>query len=133
MDPESLKRHVTRVCDDLERGRRLRRPSFALAPGVVALLVGTAQGCGPGVLYPDTGGPSPELCNNDIDDDRDGRTDCDDPDCDERPACADVPLYGDAMEDCTNEIDDDGDDLVDCDDPDCDADPACTVDAYRAS
>ena len=50
------------------------------------------------------------LCNDKIDNDKDGLVDCDDPDC----ACSGQ------KEICDNGIDDDGDKLVDCDDPDCD-------------
>jgi cysteine-rich repeat protein len=59
-----------------------------------------------------------EVCDNDTDDDLDGMVDCEDPDCDDDPACP-------AAEICDNAADDDGDGLVDCDDPDCDTDPAC--------
>jgi hypothetical protein len=59
------------------------------------------------------------LCSDDEDNDGDGRTDCDDPDC-----------FGDAtceepIENCANGRDDDGDGLVDCRDPDCEFDPFC--------
>ncbi|MDY0001798.1 MAG: serine protease [Polyangia bacterium] len=56
---------------------------------------------------------SPERCDNRIDDDADGLTDCDDPDCGADPWCAPPP------ENCLNGLDDDGDGAVDCDDPDC--------------
>jgi hypothetical protein len=65
------------------------------------------------------GGSGPELCANRIDDDGDGATDCDDPDCTANPSCAP------AAENCTNGVDDDGDGATDCDDSDCAAEPAC--------
>ena len=74
---------------------------------------------------PDAGTPDtgvPEICNNRMDDDRDGRVDCDDTDCSADPAC--VPV---AFEICTNRIDDDGDGRVDCDDADCSAEPTCST------
>jgi hypothetical protein len=78
-----------------------------------------ASGCGRthvvGGEYPD------EICDNRFDDDRDGRTDCDDDDCTGHPSCQQPD------EICQNEIDDDGDGLVDCDDPDCARDRACIV------
>jgi len=55
-----------------------------------------------------------ELCDDLLDNDSDGLTDCDDSDCTRVPSCAPV-----AVEDCSNGIDDDRDLLVDCDDSDC--------------
>ena len=55
----------------------------------------------------------PERCDNHVDDDADGLTDCDDPDCATDGACQPPP------ENCVNGVDDDGDGLADCDDPDC--------------
>ena len=52
-------------------------------------------------------GPPPEICDNGLDDDGDGATDCVDSDC---PACPEI---------CDNGADDDGDGAVDCDDDDC--------------
>ncbi len=57
--------------------------------------------------------PVPENCTNGIDDDGDGRIDCDDPDCQGENACPLPP------EDCTNSADDDGDGRADCADADC--------------
>ncbi len=53
------------------------------------------------------------LCGNGEDDDLDGLTDCDDPDCDGLGNC------GPSQENCNNAIDDDRDGKVDCDDSDC--------------
>ncbi|MGM0596472.1 MAG: hypothetical protein ACQES9_05470 [Myxococcota bacterium] len=52
-----------------------------------------------------------EICDNQIDDDDDGLTDCDDPDCSDHEACL--------TEICDNGIDDDNDGHLDCDDQDC--------------
>lgn len=60
-----------------------------------------------------------EDCDNDTDDDGDGLTDCDDPDCSSADACA-TP-----SEDCANSTDDNGDGLTDCDDPDCTTHSSC--------
>ena len=49
-------------------------------------------------------------CSNGTDDDEDGLTDCDDPDCSDDPACP---------ENCTNGVDDDADGDSDCDDTEC--------------
>lgn len=68
--------------------------------------------------------PKPiEDCANGVDDDGDGLVDCDDPDCDDYPAC-NPPVE----EICDNGIDDDGDGLVDCDDPDCQDFKGCEPD-----
>ncbi len=53
------------------------------------------------------------LCGNGEDDDNDGLTDCDDPDCDGLGNC------GPKQENCNNQRDDDLDGKVDCDDSDC--------------
>ncbi|MFT5991123.1 MAG: hypothetical protein ACJA1R_000081 [Flavobacteriales bacterium] len=60
-----------------------------------------------------------ENCVNGVDDDGDGDIDCADDEC----ALTDVCIDG--VEICTNVVDDDGDELVDCDDPDCFSDFAC--------
>ena len=68
-----------------------------------------------------TDGPAPlpdEICNNGIDDDRDGDADCDDNDCADHAAC--IP-----DEICDNGIDDDRDGDADCDDNDCVDDASC--------
>lgn len=69
---------------------------------------------------PGGGGGSELSCNDGLDNDGDGYTDCADADCAADPACQTPP-----SENCTNGQDDDGDTLVDCADPDCTADPAC--------
>lgn len=61
-----------------------------------------------------------EVCDNEIDDDCDGLTDCEDPGCDNWPRCA-------GYEDCNNGEDDDGDGLADCDDLDCLGEQHCCV------
>ncbi len=64
-------------------------------------------------------GTGAERCGDGVDNDGDGLTDCDDPDCDDRPRCRPVD------EVCDNDRDDDGDDLVDCAAPDCEEDASC--------
>jgi len=56
-----------------------------------------------------------EICDDGIDNDQDGFTDCSDSDC---PAC--LPET-----DCSDGVDNDSDGYSDCDDSDCAADPAC--------
>ena len=48
-----------------------------------------AAGAMVGTLY----GIPYEICTDGQDNDADGRTDCDDGDCDDDPVCRDVPLY----------------------------------------
>jgi hypothetical protein len=61
-----------------------------------------------------------EICGNGVDDDCNGRFDCDDPACRTFPSC--VPPR---REICNNMVDDDGNNLVDCADPACFGDRAC--------
>jgi len=63
----------------------------------------------------------PEDCGNEVDDDGDGNTDCDDSECLEDERCSRP------AEDCRNGIDDDGNGLTDCGDPACSDDEACVV------
>jgi Trypsin len=56
---------------------------------------------------------SDEDCTNNIDDDADGDTDCEDADCDAHPDCMPPP------EICVGDVDEDGDGLIDCEDPSC--------------
>ncbi len=67
----------------------------------------------------DTSVSTETRCDDGIDDDGDGATDCDDVDCAGDPDCA-VPV-----ERCGNGADDDRDGLADCDDPDCAENPRC--------
>jgi hypothetical protein len=82
----------------------------ALACSSLALAAGA--GCSDGK------GPVGENCTNLIDDDGDGRTDCDDPECVGEPRCS--PEVS-----CADGIDNEGDGATDCDDADCAASPAC--------
>ena len=66
------------------------------------------------------GGPDSEtVCDDGIDNDGNGFTDCDDFDCAEDPACE---------EDCSDGIDNDEDGTIDCDDLGCAHDEACAED-----
>ena len=58
-----------------------------------------------------------EICNDGIDNDNDGFTDCDDNDCMDDALC-DVEI-------CNDGIDNDNDGFTDCDDNDCVNDPGC--------
>jgi hypothetical protein len=60
-----------------------------------------------------------EICDNGVDDDGDGRTDCDDPLCRSAHRCHP------GLEICNNNRDDDGDGRVDCADADCQTFAGC--------
>lgn len=68
-------------------------------------------------IVDDLAADEPEDCTNKVDDNGDGRIDCEDPYCFSLKAC--VP------EDCRNKIDDNGNGLMDCDDPQCKDAIAC--------
>lgn len=57
----------------------------------------------------------PEICDNGVDDNADGKADCEDSECTGDPACPEV---------CADGVDNNGDGLVDCDDPQCRDNPA---------
>ena len=82
---------------------------------MVSFMVTWSSGCN----YPFEVESVETACLDGIDDDGDGLTDCDDPDCTDDPGCENL------TEDCQNAIDDDGDGLTDCDDTDCMDDPSC--------
>ena len=60
-----------------------------------------------------------EVCDDHVDNDGDGNTDCDD------SKCADAPECAIGVEVCDDARDNDRDGQTDCDDPDCLGDPAC--------
>jgi Zn-dependent metalloprotease len=64
--------------------------------------------------------PPAEVCDDGVDNDGDGNTDCADADCASDPACAPPPA-----EVCDDGVDNDGDGNTDCADADCASDPAC--------
>jgi hypothetical protein len=67
-----------------------------------------------------------EICDNGIDDDCNGLTDCYDPACQSQPVCIDKKT-----EICNNGIDDNGNGLIDCKDPECYGDPSCFVPGHE--
>lgn len=71
-------------------------------------------------FFGDACDPEAGSCFSLGDDDGDGLTDCDDPDCEGDPFCVDT---GDEI--CNNFEDDDGDEFFDCEDPDCAVFPLC--------
>ena len=134
MDPATLKAYLQSLCDELDAGnsavKAVRWAGAALvASGAMTACFEKDQAV---PLYATTfdSGNFEGICDDVVDNDDDGLTDCDDPDCDDDPACEAVDEYGapPAEMDCTNEQDDDDDGLIDCDDPDCSDDPACVSD-----
>jgi len=93
------------------QGQSGRMNALFASGGARESLLSSPAACG--------GSPAAEICDDGIDNDGDGLTDCDDPDCDSDTACQPV------AEVCDDGIDNDGDGLTDCDDPDCDSDTAC--------
>jgi hypothetical protein len=64
----------------------------------------------------------PEVCNDNVDNDCDGNTDCDDNECVNSPVCQ----VSGGPEICDDGIDNDGDGKTDCSDKkDCGKDPVC--------
>ena len=61
-----------------------------------------------------------DLCSDGDDNDGNGKTDCNDPNCSGVGECP-------TEDECTNKQDDDGDGLVDCKDTDCSEEPSCSV------
>ncbi len=86
------------------------------APGLVAPCLLALVALLPSCTLVNRYDVSPELCRGGVDEDVDGRIDCDDPDCastcDERAQCADGE-------------DNDADGAIDCADTDCDQTDAC--------
>ncbi|HSN97513.1 MAG TPA: PPC domain-containing protein, partial [Candidatus Nanopelagicales bacterium] len=64
---------------------------------------------------------SPEVCNDGLDNNCDGKIDCADTACFFAPNCAPT------QELCNNGLDDDNDTLIDCLDPDCANNPLCVL------
>jgi hypothetical protein len=71
-------------------------------------------------------GAPPEVCNNLVDDDRDGFADCRDPDCARDPACVCTPTAAETTAaTCVDGRDNDCDGFTDCNDTGCVNVPAC--------
>ncbi|TNF32662.1 MAG: hypothetical protein EP329_09500 [Deltaproteobacteria bacterium] len=100
----------------------------ALAAGdtFYVIMDGWSSSCGVTDFAIEAVEPEAGSCTDEIDNDLDGQTDCDDSDCGDDAAC-DESLYTDG---CSNDVDDDGDGLTDCDDSNCLAAPACDEATY---
>jgi subtilisin-like proprotein convertase family protein len=73
------------------------------------------------VLRLETGGTPTEVCNDNIDNDGDNDTDCDDSEC------AGLPVCNPDLEVCDDGIDNDQDNDTDCEDSECADFPACST------
>lgn len=99
MDPTALKAYLDALCDELDTGRTtVRAVTWA---GAALVATGTLTSCfddaGKDVpLYGATvdSGNFEQACDDEIDNDGDELTDCDDPDCGDDPACVSDELYG---------------------------------------
>jgi len=121
------------VCRSLDLGRMPDRARIALAMAPLVLPVGVGLST-PGCATDDTGTEQgDDFCSDEIDNDGDGRVDCDDPGCAEAVMCLAVDAYGVLIEDCDNDVDDDGDGDVDCLDGDCLEDPICDASTTNAA
>ena len=87
---------------------------FAAQKGDTYVLVADGYDGAVGELRLDVACVCDELCDNELDDDEDGKTDCEDEDCYENPVC---PAQYES--ECFDEIDEDEDGLTDCADMDC--------------
>ena len=148
MSGASTLEYLKEICRQIDDGtlqQKLRKTAVVTAIPVSMLVAGcTAMeyGAPPSVaLY---GVPLEEVCHNGYDDDEDGLTDCDDPDCpvNERcfschdgldndangqADCSDTSCAGveGCVGSCDDGSDDDDDGLIDCDDPDCSGSSEC--------
>ena len=100
-----------------ERGRSLKRALLCVALPAAAGLATACYGVPYDDAYYDWSGSDTEVCSNNIDDDYDGRIDCDDPDCERLEACLG----------CDDGFDNDGNGRSDCADPSCSELEICAV------
>ncbi len=90
---------------------------YHLPPGVYRFVVESGLGTSGRLAVSVLDGDVEYDCDDGVDEDADGATDCDDTDCSAQQVCV--------REDCSNGADDDGDGATDCEDEDCTQDPAC--------
>ncbi len=110
-------------CDDDggEGTRSLIRHTMSMGDVVTIVVFGYNGGTGNYVLnVTEDMGSTETMCMDDMDNDRDGDTDCADFDCRSVDGCTETM--------CADGLDDDGDDDTDCADTDCRDDPACIED-----
>lgn len=88
-----------------------------------SLAVGLRMQIRPATIAEPALAPRFEFCSNDVDDDGDGATDCDDAECWDNNSC-DWVFPG---EYCNDTIDNDRDEIADCEDPSCARNRACVT------
>jgi hypothetical protein len=131
MDARSMREYLETLCEELDKGKPIRQLGWVrklALPAAFGLGFGLSVGIG-GCDTRTTAGNDTEICDDGIDNDGDGKTDCDDRDCDSFAACQPMPEYGVPFEtSCADGIDNDHDGLTDCADRDCD--DVCPQPAY---
>ena len=143
MNGQTILSSLRQMCREIDAGRPLRRINLGRALGPVIIGFSFAAGGCPEAPSPAVsmyGAPpvpphTAEVCDDGIDNDRDGRTDCTDDDCSRDGACEAVTVYGapPIEENCADGLDNDGDGRADCADNDCNAAQNCeAVDVYGA-
>ena len=119
MDGPTILDSLEQMCRDIDAGCTLRRIDLgrALAPAIIGLSV-AAGGC-PGDLgcYPEYAAPpmppvATEDCSDEIDNDRDGRTDCADDECAQDDACGAIMDYAAPFPGVVSDPPDDAHDAV---------------------
>ena len=116
------------TCDAADDTFGLQKVSFSLSAGETVWLLVSAYGddwfeepaCGTvGIKVFEV---DPEVCDDELDNDRDDALDCDDPDCAEAPNCNELQS---GPTGCSDGVDNDNDRLIDCFDVDCAGGTAC--------
>jgi hypothetical protein len=148
----AVKAYLEELCTILDNEKRLVRPrrrwwkSPVVLPAAAVGLAAGLVGCS-GTVESSNGLSENEICNDNLDNDGDGKIDCADTDCDctspaysapQPDAGKDATPHADAGQDttpvketlCSDNIDNDGDGLVDCADSDCAS--MCSAPAYMA-
>lgn len=118
--PDVVCKKLELACNETGNSGEVELMRDALPPGTYRLTAkpGSEGFGGPGVLEMTLeDGTLEHRCDDGVDNNRNGLTDCEDPDCADWPGCM--------IEDCENGIDDNGNGLTDCEDPDCWNHPAC--------
>jgi hypothetical protein len=107
-------RDLCRALDESALLPRVRRAAVVAA--IPASLLLSACDIGGGTpMYGVREYPADEICNNETDDDNDGRADCDDSDCASLEICLG----------CLDGQDNDGNEAADCNDPTCENTEPC--------
>jgi len=123
--PQAALEYLENLCRRMDRGLRVRPPAGRWWCGGRCVPIGLSlclvTACAPTETHPRTAPTRAyEVCDDGIDNDANGRVDCDD-----TYACRCAPIHADnnpsagPERNCHDGLDDDGDGLVDCYDEDC--------------